>query len=116
VNIVVRPEGAKVMVNIDSRVYLELEPRAAQQLAAALQQAGLVADEVLQAERIARDSAILMRAGEPFTLSDNPKILAEAAKQAAWDRELRTAMPGGVKSESIVGLPSLVPEPPKGVQ
>ncbi len=60
-----------------------------------------------EAEQIAADQGLLLRAGIPVGLSDHPKIRDAAATIAAHDRTLRRAMPGGVKSTEHVPRPSL---------
>jgi hypothetical protein len=109
----VRHDDGKVLVNLGDRVFLVLEPKAAFELAAALNQVGKLADEIVQAPRIARDSAMLMRAGAPFTLTRNLNILDLAKNVASWDRDLRRFMPG-IKSEEVVGSPTLIQEKPNG--
>jgi hypothetical protein len=112
----IRREGTQILLQaIDGAksFVLQLEAQAAIETAAALLSAGRQAEEWANAESIAADSAILMRSGAPFSLSDHPKIIAEAAKQAAWDSTLRRAMPGGVKSREAFGLPTLKQSPPR---
>lgn len=109
----VRQEGGKVLVNLDNRVFLELEPKAALDLSAALRQVALRAEEWANAEAIAMDHAILLRAGFPIGLTNHPTIQAEAAKIAAWDSDLRRYMPGGIKSQEQVGTPSIIQHSPR---
>jgi hypothetical protein len=92
---------------------LQLEAQAAVEIAAHLLSAGRRAEEWAHAESIAADSAVLLRAGAPFSLSDDPRIRAEAAKEAAWNTDLRRAMPGGVRSREAFGLPTIKQTPPK---
>jgi hypothetical protein len=47
----------------------------------------------------------------PFGLTDNPVAQAEVAKEAAWNRELRRALPGGVRSSEVVGTPTVIRNP-----
>lgn len=106
----IRREGAHVLAQIttDGRsVVLQLEGKVAESLGRALVSQGKLADEWAQAERVAMDSAILLRAGANFGLSNNAKILAEAVKEAAWNFDLRRYMPGGVKSSEAFGTPSI---------
>jgi len=53
------------------------------------------------------DSAILLRAGAPIGLTDNPKALEEAKKMAAWDSRIRRYMGRvkGIASAEQVGKP-----------
>jgi hypothetical protein len=66
--------------------------------------AGL-AEEFDEALRIAREHAILLRAGFPMGLTSNPLIQAEAKTIAEHDRDLRRFMPGGVRSQVMLGAP-----------
>lgn len=60
------------------------------------------------AEKIALDSAILLRAGlGHIGLSDNPKILDMARVEAESNRDLRRYMPGGIKSDIQLGTPAV---------
>lgn len=73
----------------------------------------LALEELIHAERIVMDSAILMRSGAPFSLSDHPVLKDEARKEAAWNSDLRRHMPGGVKSGEVFGLPKIIMENPQ---
>ena len=66
-----------------------------------------------EAEKIAFDSALLLRAGANIGLSNNPKILDMAKTEAVHNRDLRRYMPGGVKSTSVVGTPGLIKHEPQ---
>jgi len=100
---------------VDGRpVYVDFEPGLALALANALYRCSLQAEEQAKAERIALDTAILYRAGAPLGLSNDPAILDEAKKEAAWNSELRRAMPGGVKSAEAFGVPAVRRGPPPG--
>lgn len=63
------------------------------------------AEEWAEAERVARDHAILLRAGSPIGLTSNPVIQAEAKKIAEDDRDLRRWMPGGVRAKAMTSTP-----------
>lgn len=71
-----------------------------------------LAEEWAEKERIADDGAFLCRIGFPIGLSDNPKIKQEIGKRAAWDSTLRRQLPGEVKSQFVVGTPTIW-QPPK---
>lgn len=95
------------------RDFVMLERGVAAEIAKALIRGKLRLEELEQAERIARDSAILLRAGANFGLSNDPRILDAAKNAAAWDSDLRRCMPGGVKSEEAFGTPALIQQPPR---
>jgi hypothetical protein len=67
-------------------------------------------EELDKAEDIARDSAILLRAGAPFALSDRQDIKDEAVKLACHDRQLRQ-MPY-IRSQEKFGHPTFEVKPP----
>lgn len=95
------------------RYFIQMQQTAAKQIARWLVQGKLRLEELEQAERIVFDSAILARAGAPFTLSDDPRLKEAMRQEAAWNSDLRRFMPAGVKSEAVFGLPKLVQTPPK---
>ena len=94
-----------------SPVYIDFDPATARALADALYQMSLKVEEHAKAEQIAHDTAILYRSGAPFGLSNHPAIKEEAAKEAAWNTQLRRAMPGGVKSQEAFGMPAVIRGP-----
>jgi hypothetical protein len=77
-------------------------------LGRALQAKARDAEEIAKASDIAFDQAILIRAGVPFGFSSDQKIQDEAAKEAAWNTDLRRYMPGGIKSEEQFGRPAVI--------
>ena len=107
--------GERMVTVQFGRDFVMLEKRVALDVVAALIKGKLRIEELAEAERIARDSAILLRAGANFGLSNDPRILDAAKSAAAWDSELRRCMPGGVKSEEAFGTPALIQHPPHTV-
>lgn len=95
----------------------EMTPEAMLALAQAMIQQANRAIETRpkEAEKLALDNAILLRAGagNVLGLTDNPKIKEMAAKEAVSNRDLRRYMPGGVKSQEQVGTPGIVKHAPK---
>lgn len=63
------------------------------------------------AEAMAKDAGLLLRAGLPFGLTSNPKILDMARVEAESNRELRRAMPGGIKGTTQFGRPGVSTTP-----
>jgi hypothetical protein len=102
----IRVDGENVTLELNGRA-TEMPAHAAREIARALMQKALEAEEYARAEGIILDSALLIRAGLPFGLSNNPKILDEARKEAVWNRDLRRFMPGGVRSTAVVGTPTI---------
>lgn len=69
-------------------------------------------EEVLNAENIILDNAILLRAGASIGLSNHPKIREETAKEAVSNRNLRRYMPGGVRGRTMFGTPTIIKHDP----
>lgn len=85
-------EGTKVLMEVDGRLVLDCPYDVALQIAKQLFLAAKQAEEIANHENIILDSAILMRSGAPFTLTNNPAMLDEAATEAAWNSTLRRNM------------------------
>jgi len=102
------PDLERVVTNT-GRVLMDLEKSAARDLGTALIAAGRLIEEITKAEAVALDSAILVRAGCPFTLAMHPKIVEMANLEASHNRALRRAMPS-IQSQSAVGVPGLIQE------
>lgn len=98
--------GQVVLLQIGGKT-VEMPWEVAVTLGRALLAAGRDAEEQAKAPTIARDAAILLRAGAPVGLSSDPKIRDEAGKLAAWDEQLRRYMPGGIRSEEMLGRPAV---------
>ena len=64
-------------------------------------------EELEAFEGVVFDQAILQRTGMPFGLTSNPKLQAEAGKEAAWNSELRRYIPGGRLRQRQVGTPGV---------
>lgn len=109
--------GNKVLLAIDGKE-VQLPCEAALSLAQALREQGKLAEEYERAEngQLITDHAILTRLGFPIGLSNHPKVQAEVAKEAAWNSDLRRYLPGGVRSEAVVGTPTMVPHSPTPAQ
>lgn len=101
-------EGERVHVVADGKAVLDLPWQAALELSRALYVAGKRAEEYAKRAGQVMDQAILLRAGAPIGVSDRADVQEEAAKEAAWNSDLRRFMPGGVKSEAQPGVPSVV--------
>jgi len=113
-NLTVADEGSKVVLVYNGRRVCDMPPEIAQQVSRLLYQKAMVADEYRDANRIVMDQAIMQRAGMPFGLSNNRKIVDEARKEAQWNTKLRKSMPmKGIEAHSIVGTPTLVRTPRK---
>lgn len=106
--ITIRREGTRVLLIVDGRAVAEMPWRKADELAVAIRSKARAAEEQEKALEVARDNAILLRAGVRIGLSDDPRIREETGKIAAWDRNLRRYMPGGIRSQELVGTPAVI--------
>lgn len=111
----IRQDGERVIVIRDGRTILDLPYDAAQALAKAIMAQSLKAEELAKAAGIIQDSAILMRAGAPLSLTNHPHLLDQARVEAAWNSDLRRYMPGGVKSREVFGTPAIIKHAPPEV-
>ena len=102
----IRIDGKFVILLEGGTVLLELPWDAALALANAMKVQARRIEERIKASEIIRDQALLMRAGIPIGLSSNSDIMKEAAKEAAWDTDLRRAIPS-IKSAEKFGVPTL---------
>ena len=64
------------------------------------------AEEVAVANRVIADSALMIRAGVPFALSRNRKIIEDAKTMAQWDTGLRRAVRANFP-RAVFGTPSI---------
>lgn len=86
----------------DGKNILVMPLKIAKTVADGLMSKAKLAEEHAKRDLIIADSAILLRTGLPFGLSNNNKIKKEAFK-AAEDVKL----PGGIEPTSLVGTPSV---------
>lgn len=103
----IKVEGGEVLIIQAGRLVGRLPPHAATEVADALRSAAKIADEFASRDQIIRDTAILTRAGFRLGLTNRPDFKAEAGRLAAWGRDLRRYMPGGVKSREVFGVPTI---------
>lgn len=108
----VRTDGARVLVLIDHRKGFDCGAAEALELCGAIKGLARQAETHDKAEAIVFDHALLTRVGVPVGLSDGARMHAEVAKETAWNRELRRAIPG-IASREVFGTPTLTKEPPK---
>lgn len=106
----IRDEGDKVLLVINDKSYL-IPWEQALVIARGIRAKAKKAEEFAKANRIIADHALLTRAGFPIGLSDHPRIKDEVRKEAAWNSELRRALPGGVRSREVFGTPAVRNKP-----
>ena len=110
----IKHNGDRVVFLKDGALIEDMPWDKAIEIGRALIAIGRKAEEYAKATEIIHDQAILTRAGWPFMgLSADPRIQAEAAKEAAWNSDLRRYLPGGVKSEEALFPPSVIRHAPR---
>jgi hypothetical protein len=115
--VTVRQEGLRVVIIEAGQAILDLPYQAALELARAIHIKAKASEELAEADRIAFDQAIILRRGLRFGLTNRPDIQDKARTEAAWNRALRRALPGGIRSQEQVGTPAvIVHEPPAEVK
>ncbi|MDQ1446804.1 MAG: hypothetical protein QOI20_3268 [Acidimicrobiaceae bacterium] len=109
----VRVDGDRVVVDLGDGRAVSLPWEAARDLGRHMVRLSQVAETIATAPKIADDQALLLRTGAPVAISGDPRVLDEARKLAAHDRDLRRIP--SVPSRAVVGMPSLdrVPSPSK---
>ncbi len=105
--------GTTVLFEVDGRRVFEADWKDALAIADAIRAQAKRAEELAHAEGIIADQALIIRKGLPFGLTNRPDMLKEAVKEAAWNRDLRRALPGGIKSAVVVGTPAIIQHPPR---
>lgn len=107
----------RVLLLIDGRLVADIPHQSAIDVSNAIRSVAKQAEEWDQAERIAMDQAILTRCGAPFGLTNNPKIMGEAIKEALHNRDLRRYIPParalGIQTREMFGTPTLIQTPPR---
>ncbi|MEW6211545.1 MAG: hypothetical protein AB1631_24475 [Acidobacteriota bacterium] len=109
----IRQEGERVLLIEDGRLILDMPWQAAIEVARAIYQKAKQAEQLASVDRLIIDQAVLLRAGVPFGLTSHPLILRESVKEALSNRQLRRYMPGGIRSQSVVGSPTILQHKPK---
>lgn len=112
--ITIRREGTHILLLKNGVLFADMPWDKAEQVARAIMSKARSAEEEAKADAIARDHAILLRAGVPLGLTNEPRIRSMARTLAAWSSELRRYMPGGIKSREEFGVPAIIQQPPKG--
>jgi hypothetical protein len=110
----IRQDGTRVLILMNDKLVANLPWDAALHVASAIRVKARQAEEISKAAMIARDQAVVSRAGMPFGLTSNPEILHEARKIAQFDREIRRSNLPSIESQSVVGTPTLVNGVPVG--
>lgn len=104
-----RCDGNDVLMLISEKTALRMSWGNADELAAAIKSMARQAEENDKADQVIMDGALLARAGFPIGMTDDPRKMAEVAKEAVSNTALRRQVRPlrGVASTSIVGPPRL---------
>lgn len=113
-NLTIANEGDKVVLVFNGKRVCDMPIELAKQVSRLIYAKAMQAEEYANANRIIMDQAIMQRAGLPFGLSNNAKIVEEARKEAQWNTTLRKSMPlRGIEPRAVVGTPSVIKSPRK---
>jgi hypothetical protein len=116
-NIRIRNDGFNIFLVSGTGVTVALPWSAALEVAKEMTAQARKIEEVVKANQIIADQALLIRTGIPLGLSDNPDIKKEALKQAQWDPKLRKYITGsrvrGIPSGEVMGTPGVIQHKPK---
>ena len=105
-------DGNRVIIIEGGKIVLNLPWNMAGPIGKALVKNAKKAEENEKALQIIKDQALIQRVGFPVGLTNNPEMQKEAMKVAQHDKDLRRFLPGGIKSEGIVGTPTVIKKPP----
>lgn len=109
----IRQEGERVLVLRNGVALFNMPWEAALEMANALTAKARLAEELVKIQEVARDQAILMRAGSPIGIINTPGGMDLAKQIATGDRDLRRFMPNHIKSEEKFGVPIVTVGEPK---
>lgn len=110
-SVTVRREGSRVMLISKGTTILDLPWDAAKELSKVIRVQAARAEQTAKVEAVISDQAFLIRKGIPIALTPNPEVFKEAGKEAAHDRFLRRAIPGGVPTKVKFGFAKLIGKP-----
>lgn len=109
----IRHEGTRVLVLQGGVALFDMPWEAALELSAAITAQARLAEERAKIHEVARDQAILMRAGSPIGILNTPGGMDLAKQIATGDRDLRRFMPNHIKTEEKFGSPTVTVGEPK---
>lgn len=104
--VTIRHEEGRVLLIINGKG-VSIPWKHADEIARGLKAKARQAEEYAKANKIIHDGALALRVGVPIGFSADPKIRDRIELEAAHNRELRRALPGGVKSQTHFYPPSV---------
>jgi len=109
----IRRDGFNVVVEIDGRKVADVPWNIALELGRGITMQARRVEEVVKAEEIIADQALLIRTGIPIGLSSNPDIVKASGNEAVHNPTLRKYIPdtsgiGAINSRGIVGRPRVI--------
>ena len=112
-NVTTRVEGGMVQLIENGTLLFDLPWEAAKSLSRAIRMQAARAEQNAKINKVIADQAVLIRKGFPIALTSRPDVFKEAGNEAAHDRTLRRALPGGIPNGVKFGYPSVRGKPPK---
>ncbi len=107
ISVRVKVDGGNVLIIHNGRCLMQMPWEGARDMSKALRTAAGMAEQNAHRDKLIQDQATLIRAGFPLALTKDPATFKEAGNEAANNRELRRAMPGGIPDKVVFGLPSI---------
>lgn len=105
--VTVRQDEDRVLLIVNGQCVLDLPWDGVLEIGKVMIAQGRRAEEIAKVAQVRRDHAIMVRTGFPIPIAVDPRIRAEAEKDAVCDSKLRRYLPGGVKSTRSMGIPSV---------
>ncbi len=101
-----------VALLVNEKLAFELPWNACLEVARELIAAARKAESFKDADRLVDEQALIQRAGFPVGVTNNRHLQKAAMNEAAWGK-YRRYLPGGLPSQTVVGVPAVVSFPPK---
>ena len=109
----IRSAGDKVIILLNGKLIATLPWEAAKQLSEAIKIQASLSEEYANADKVALDQSMMVRAGFPFGIANLPGVKKLAKWKAQYDDKARRVPLKGVKGKGIVGTPGLIRGEPK---
>lgn len=100
-------ESDKVVLVIEGKRVCDMPPQVAREMAKWLVAQAKKVEDAQNATQLIIDQARMQRAGFPFGLSSDPRIVEAARTEAQWGDVRREIPLRGIEPRSAVGTPSI---------